>query len=170
MMPGIDGMEFCRKIKTDINTSHIPIIILTAKSTEESMIEGLETGADVYITKPFNIDVLKAQVKTLLDSRQKIKFNFSRQLILQPKEVTFTSTNERFLKKLMEVVELNIVDVNFGIKELTQAMGMSHSVIFRKIKALAGLIVVELIRSIRLKKAALILKKNNFRSLKSVIW
>ncbi len=160
MMPGIDGMELCRRIKTDINTSHIPIIILTAKSTEESMIEGLETGADVYITKPFNVDVLKAQIKTLLDSRQKMKFNFSRQLILQPKEVTFTSTDEKFLKKLMEVVELNIADVNFGIKELTQAMGMSHSVIFRKIKSLAGLNVVELIRSIRLKKAALILKKN----------
>lgn len=160
MMPGLDGIELCKRIKTDLNTSHIPIIILTAKSTEESMIEGLETGADVYITKPFNVDVLKAQIKTLLDSRQKMKLNFSRQLILQPKEVTFTSTDERFLKKLMEVVELNLSDVNFGIKELTQAMGMSHSVIFRKIKSLAGLNVVELIRSIRLKKAALILKKN----------
>lgn len=160
MMPEMDGIKLCKKIKTDINTSHIPIIILTAKSTEESTIEGLGTGADVYISKPFSIEVLKAQVKALLESRQKIKLNFSRQLILQPKDMTFTSTDERFLKRLMEVVEQNIADTNFGIKELTKQMGMSHSVIFRKIKSLTGLNVVEFIRNIRLKKAALILKKN----------
>jgi signal transduction histidine kinase/ligand-binding sensor domain-containing protein/DNA-binding response OmpR family regulator len=160
MMPEMDGIKLCKKIKTDINTSHIPIIILTAKSTEESIIEGLDTGADVYLSKPFSIEVLKVQVKTLLESRQKIKLNFSRQLILQPKDMSFTSTDERFLKKLMEVVEQNIADTNFGIKELTNQMGMSHSVIFRKIKSLTGLNVVEFIRNIRLKKAALILKKN----------
>jgi len=160
MMPEMDGIELCKRIKTDINTSHIPIIILTAKSTEESVIEGLETGADVYISKPFNFEILKAQIKTLLDSRQKMRLNFTRQLILEPKVVTITSTDERFLQKLMDVVEHNLGDVNFGIKELTQSMGMSHSVIFRKTKSLTGLNVVEFIRSIRLKKAALILKKN----------
>jgi DNA-binding response OmpR family regulator len=160
MMPEMDGIELCKRIKTDINTSHIPIIILTAKTTEESAVEGLETGADVFLSKPFNVDVLKAQIKTLLESREKMKMNFARELILQPKNVTVTSTDERFLKKLMDVVEQNIGDVNFGIKELTLSMGMSHSVIFRKTKSLTGLNVVEFIRSIRLKKAALILKNN----------
>jgi AraC-like DNA-binding protein len=89
-----------------------------------------------------------------------MRLNFTRQLILEPKVVTITSTDERFLQKLMDVVEHNLGDVNFGIKELTQSMGMSHSVIFRKTKSLTGLNVVEFIRSIRLKKAALILKKN----------
>jgi len=160
MMPEMDGLELCKRIKSDLRTSHIPIIILTAKSTEESTIQGLETGADVYLSKPFNINILTAQIKALLDSQLKLKQNFSRQLILQPKDVTFTSIDERFLKKLMDILEQNITDLNFGIKELTLLMGMSHSVIFRKIKALTGLNVVEFIRSVRLKKAALILKKN----------
>ena len=163
MMPEMDGIELCKRIRIDINTSHIPIIILTAISTEESIIEGLETGADAYISKPFNIEILKAQIKTLLDSRQKMRLNFSRQLILEPKAVAITSTDERFLQKLMDVVEQNISDVNLGIKELTLAMGMSHSVIFRKTKSLTGLNVVEFIRNIRLKKAELILKNNKMR-------
>jgi signal transduction histidine kinase/ligand-binding sensor domain-containing protein/DNA-binding NarL/FixJ family response regulator len=159
MMPELDGIEMCRKLKTEIQTSHIPIIILTAKSTEENTVEGLETGADVYIIKPFSINILKAQIKSLLDTRQKLKNNFNRQLVLQPKEVAVTSIDERFMKKLLEVVEANIADPNFGIKEMTTQMNMSHSVLFRKIKSLTGLNVVEFMRSFRLKKAALILAK-----------
>jgi signal transduction histidine kinase/ligand-binding sensor domain-containing protein/DNA-binding NarL/FixJ family response regulator len=159
MMPEMDGIELSSKLKNDIETSHIPIIILTAKSTEESTIEGLETGADVYIPKPFSINILKAQIKSLLDSRTKLKNNFNRQLILQPKEVAITSIDERFMKKLLEVVEDYIADPNFGIKEMTTQMNMSHSVLFRKIKSLTGLNVVEFVRSFRLKKAALILAK-----------
>ncbi len=159
MMPEIDGITLCKKLKSDLHTSHIPIIVLTAKTTEESNIESLEAGADVYIQKPFNLDVLKAQVKTLLESREKIRINFSKNVILQPKEIVATSLDERFMIKLMEVIEKNIANPDFGIKHLTDEMNMSHSVIFRKVKALTGSNVIEFIRSIRLKKAAHLLQK-----------
>lgn len=159
MMPDIDGITLCRKLKNDLRTSHIPIIILTARTTEESNIEGLEAGADVYIQKPFNFDILKAQVKSLLESREKIRINFSKNIILQPREVVATSLDERFMMKLMEVIEKNIANPDFGIKHLTDEMNMSHSVIFRKVKALTGSNVIEFIRSVRLKKAAQLLQK-----------
>ena len=159
MLPDEDGIEICRKIKNDIQTSHIPIIILTAKSTIESNIEGLEAGADVYIKKPFNMDVLKAQVKATIESREKLRLNFTKNIILQPKEIVATSLDERFMIKLMDVIEKNISNPDFGIRHLTDAMNMSHSVIFRKIKALTGSNVIEFIRSVRLKKAAQLLTK-----------
>jgi len=159
MMPDMDGITLCRKLKNDLRTSHIPIIILTARTTEESNLEGLEAGADVYIQKPFNFDILKAQVKSLIDSREKIRINFSKNIILQPREIVATSLDERFMMKLMEVIEKNIANPDFGIKHLTDEMNMSHSVIFRKVKALTGSNVIEFIRSVRLKKAAQLLQK-----------
>lgn len=159
MMPDIDGISLCKKLKNDLRTSHIPIIILTARTTEESNLESLEAGADVYIQKPFNFEILKAQVKSLIDSREKIRVNFSKNIILQPKEIVATSLDERFMMKLMEVIEKNIANPDFGIKHLTDEMNMSHSVIFRKVKALTGSNVIEFIRSVRLKKAAQLLQK-----------
>jgi len=159
MMPDMDGITLCRKLKNDLRTSHIPIIILTARTTEESNLEGLEAGADVYIQKPFNFDILKAQVRSLIDSREKIRINFSKNIILQPREIVATSLDERFMMKLMEVIEKNIANPDFGIKHLTDEMNMSHSVIFRKVKALTGSNVIEFIRSVRLKKAAQLLQK-----------
>ncbi|MGC8803091.1 MAG: hybrid sensor histidine kinase/response regulator transcription factor, partial [Bacteroidales bacterium] len=159
MMPDMDGISLCKKLKNDLRTSHIPIIILTARTTEESNLESLEAGADVYIQKPFNFEILKAQVKSLIDSREKIRINFSKNIILQPKEIVATSLDERFMMKLMEVIEKNIANPDFGIKHLTDEMNMSHSVIFRKVKALTGSNVIEFIRSVRLKKAAQLLQK-----------
>jgi signal transduction histidine kinase/ligand-binding sensor domain-containing protein/AraC-like DNA-binding protein len=159
MMPEMDGLTLCKKLKNDLRTSHIPIIILTAKTTEESNLESLEAGADVFIQKPFNIEVLKAQVKSLLESREKLRLSISKNVILQPKEIVATSLDERFMMKLMEVIENNIANPDFGIKNLTDEMNMSHSVIFRKVKALTGSNVIEFIRSVRLKKAAQLLQK-----------
>ncbi|MCX7987068.1 MAG: ATP-binding protein, partial [Bacteroidales bacterium] len=159
MMPDMDGITLCKKLKNDLRTSHIPVIILTARTTEESNLEGLEAGADVYIQKPFNFEILKAQVKSLIDSREKIRINFTKNIILQPKEIVATSLDERFMMKLMEVIEKNIANPEFGIKDLTDEMNMSHSVIFRKVKALTGSNVIEFIRSVRLKKAAQLLQK-----------
>jgi len=159
MKTDMDGITLCRKLKNDLRTSHIPIIFLTARTTEESNLEGLEAGADVYIQKPFNFDVLKAQVKSLINSREKIRINFSKNIILQPREIVATSLDERFMMKLMEVIEKNIANPDFGIKNLTDEINMSHSVIFRKVKALTGSNVIEFIQSVRLKKAAQLLQK-----------
>lgn len=158
-MPGMDGIDLCEHLKSELATCHIPIIIITARVSDESNIRGLETGADVYVNKPFNIHILKAQVKSLLDSRQRLKSIMAKELVVQPKDVTVASLDERFLAKLMEVVEENASDQTFGIKELTEKMNMSHSVIFRKIKSITGLTVVDYIRTFRLKKAAIILTK-----------
>jgi len=160
MMPVMDGLTLCKKLKSDIHTSHIPVIVITARSASDANIEALESGAEVFIQKPFSVDVLKAQINSILDSRKRIQNSINKQLILQPKDIAVTSLDERFLKKLMEVVEQNLANPDYGIKELTHDMAMSHSVLFRKIKSLTGMNIVEFIRSVRLKKAALILEKN----------
>ena len=113
----------------------------------------------MYISKPFSINVLNAQIKSLIETRRKLISNFNKKIVIQPKDITISSIDERFMKKLIDVMEEHLSNSSFSIKEMTMAMNMSHSVIFRKIKALTGMNVVEFIRSYRLKKAALILSK-----------
>ena len=160
MLPGMNGMELCRRMKRNENTSHIPVIMLTAKTEEESVVEGLTSGADSYLVKPFNVNVLSAQVVSLLNSRAIFRSRFSRQFVLEPTEEAITPMDEKFLKKLMGTIETNLSDPSFDVPQLIEAMNMSHSIILKKVKSLTGLSLVEFIRSMRIKKAAQIFKQD----------
>ncbi len=160
MLPGINGMELCRRMKKSETTSHIPIILLTAKTEEESMVEGLTSGADSYLTKPFNINVLEAQVASLIKSREIFRMRFSKQFVLEPSEEAITPMDEKFLKKLIDTIETNLSDVSFDVPQLIDEMHMSHSIILKKVKSLTGFSLVEFIRSMRIKKAAQIFRQD----------
>ncbi|GAB3416493.1 hybrid sensor histidine kinase/response regulator transcription factor [Niabella aquatica] len=160
LMPEMDGNEFCEKIKVNIATSHIPIIMLTALDQKEQQIKGLETGADIYMVKPIYYDVLKAQVKRLIENREILKKHFQQQIVIQPKEVTATSIDSTFLAQAIEVVENNIGNCEFTVDQFARALTMGRSVLYRKLKSLTGLSPNDFIKTLRLKKAAQLLSKN----------
>jgi len=159
-MPVMDGLEFCAKIKTDERTDHIPVILLTAKAAYTHQVSGMETGADAYITKPFRMQMLELTVRNLLMARQSMRKKFAQQLTLMPKNRVIDSPDEKFLNKLMTIVENNIEDSEFDVIKLVNEIGMSQSILYRKIKALTGLNIVDFIKSTRLKQAALLLAQN----------
>jgi signal transduction histidine kinase/DNA-binding response OmpR family regulator/ligand-binding sensor domain-containing protein len=161
MMPEMDGMEMCQKLKSDVQTSHIPIILLTAKSASQFRIEGLEHGADAYFSKPFDPDELKMQVHSILESRKKVREKFSKAVLLEPTELEIAPYEEEFLKKIIKIVEENIENAEFTSEELAQQIGMSTASLYRKLKSVVGQSSNELIRSIRLKRAAQLLKNSN---------
>jgi signal transduction histidine kinase/DNA-binding response OmpR family regulator/streptogramin lyase len=155
MMPEMDGFELCRRIKTDIETSHIPVVLLTARSLEEDKIEGYQTGADEYLPKPFNIHVLKARLKNLLEARQRLKEKFmSTGGVLPASEVTTNTLDEVFLDKVTKVILENISDPDFSLENLLEKVGISRSHFFRKINSLTGQNPSNFIRTVRLKYAA----------------
>ncbi|MDZ7622934.1 MAG: response regulator [Ignavibacteriaceae bacterium] len=108
MMPGMDGIEFCNKIKSDWQTSHIPFILLTAKVTDESKIEGLETGADDYLTKPFNYEELAARIKNLIEQRKRLREKFSKEINIQPDSITSSKVDSEFMQKVIAVSQKRI--------------------------------------------------------------
>jgi signal transduction histidine kinase/ligand-binding sensor domain-containing protein/DNA-binding response OmpR family regulator len=159
MMPGMDGFALCEKLKTDERTSHIPVILLTARASEASKLEGLETGADAYIIKPFSTKEIQIRVKNLIEQRRRLRERFSHDINLSPKEIAITSVDERFLNRAMEIIEKHLSDTGFGVDSFSREAGMSHSQLYRKVQALTNQSPVELIRSIRLKRAASLLKQ-----------
>ncbi|MBD2755276.1 ATP-binding protein [Spirosoma validum] len=159
MMPGLDGMALCERLKTDERTSHIPIILLTARADPDSKIKGLETGADDYLYKPFGLDELLVRVRNLLDSRKKLRERFSRQITLQPTELVVTSLDEQFLQKALAVTEANLANVAFDVESFSREMGLSRTQLHRKLTALTEQSPNEFIRSIRLQRAASLLKQ-----------
>lgn len=154
MMPVMDGLEFCKNLKEDDQTCHIPFILLTARTSTVFQVQGYHSGADAYVTKPFQPSVLKAQVSSLLLGRQKLKEYFGKTITLQPTDVEITSRDEQFLHQVMQLVEENLDNDNLSREFLAQSMAMSASTFYRKIKALTGLTINAFIRSIRLKRAA----------------
>lgn len=162
MMPVMDGIEMCRKIKSDMNTSHLPVILLTAKFSDDFTIEGFDAGADDYIPKPFNPKVLHSRIRNILDIREQLRNRFRREGILQPGEVSVTSADEQFLQKAMEIVEKYMGDSDFRVGTFVSEMNMSRSVLYRKFESLTGQSVNEFVRNIRLKRAAQLLELNEF--------
>jgi signal transduction histidine kinase/DNA-binding response OmpR family regulator/streptogramin lyase len=161
LMPEMNGIELSRKLKTDERTSHIPMILLTARSSEEQVIEGLDTGADDYITKPFSISVLRARVKNLIDSRIQLRKQFSKLPDIS-KAITTTTLDQKFLERASKLMDQHLSDSNFDAHVFASEIGMSRSQLYRKVQALTGYSVNEFIRNIRLKKAAeLLLKSDN---------
>ncbi|UCH95008.1 MAG: response regulator [Candidatus Aminicenantes bacterium] len=160
MMPEVDGYALCRVLKKDIKTSHIPIILLTAKVSEENIVKGLETGADDYITKPFSTKILCARIKNLIDLRRHLQLTRKRQMTLQPAEISVSSVDEQFYKELEDVIEKNLSDSEFNVEKLGKKLYMSRATLYRKIMALTGESPLQFIRSYRLKRAAQLLKAN----------
>lgn len=160
MLPGMNGIELTKHLKSRKETSHIPVIMLTARTGDENMVEGLHVGADSYITKPFNINVLQAQVESVVKSRDAFRARFSKQMVLEPTEEAITPMDERFLTKLMEITDKKLADPSFDVSYIIDEMHMSHSIILKKVKALTGLSLVEFIRSMRIKKAAQIFRQD----------
>ena len=161
MMPEIDGFELCQKLKIDERTSHIPIILLTARASTESKVEGLETGADDYLVKPFDAEELQVRIKNLIEQRQKLRERFQREIILQPGQVLSSSWDEKFLQKAMALVQAEMANADFGVPELVSGVGMSRMQLHRKLHALTGLSTSRFIRTLRLKRAAELLKQRS---------
>jgi len=160
MMPKMDGYEFCRKVKEDIRTSHIPVILLTAKSSEENQYSGLEAGADDYISKPFNIDMLTLKISKIIERQKKSQNNFKKKIDISPSEIQIMTVDEKFVKKAVGIVEENIGNAEFLVEDLCREMGMSRVYFYKKILALTDKSPSEFIRFIRLKRAANLLKKS----------
>jgi signal transduction histidine kinase/ligand-binding sensor domain-containing protein/DNA-binding response OmpR family regulator len=161
MMPKMDGIELCRQVKTDERTSHIPVILLTARASGESKVEGLETGADDYITKPFDARELLVRVKNLIEQRRKLRERFRREMSLQPREVTVNSMDEQFLQRALDIVEKHLSDSEFGVETFSKQIGMSRQHLNRKLQALTEHSANDFIRIIRLKRAAQLLEKRS---------
>jgi len=163
MMPDMDGFEFCRNIRKDERTSHIPIILVTALGSREHEIEGLSQGADDYITKPFDLAILQTKVENILSVRQSLKQKYTSEMLLQPRNILLSSPDERFLQKAIEVVENNISDADLDIERFAIEIGVSRMQLYRKLDALTEMTVKEFVRNIRLKRAAqmLVQKKLN---------
>ncbi|VAW14671.1 DNA-binding response regulator, AraC family, partial [hydrothermal vent metagenome] len=160
MMPQMDGITLCKKLKTNIATSHIPVIMLTAKAGIENKLEGLETGADDYLTKPFNAKELQVRTKNLIAQRQQLRELFSKNISLDPKEITVTSLDNKFLEQVLGLLEEKHADSEFGVPRMQEQLGMGKTRLHTKIKALTDQPPGELLRNFRLKRAAQLLSQN----------
>lgn len=160
MMPEMDGYELSRLIKSNEKTNHIPVIILTAKASQEDKIEGLETGADDYLIKPFDEHELKVRVRNLIRVRQQIREKFQSQMFIKPSDVVLPSTQKTFIEKLSKIIEANMSNEHFSVEILCGELGMSRSQLHRKLKAVTNQSTTEFIRNFRLQRAAELLKQD----------
>lgn len=159
MMPEMDGIELCRYIKGNFDTSHIPIILLTAKNKEEDRVEAYESGADGFISKPFSLSVLHARISNLLRNRQRAMKDFKKQLVFEAKELDYTSIDEEFLQRAIDCVNRHLNDADFDQTRFLEEMHTTKSTSFRKLKSLTGLTYVSFIRNIRMKAACRIMEE-----------
>jgi two-component system, cell cycle response regulator len=163
MMEVMDGFELCKQIKTSFDHSHIPVILLTAKNTMQSKIEGLELGADAYIEKPFSPEYLQVQIANLLANRNKIKEFFAQSPLVHIKSMAYSKSDEQFLEKLNEVIHNNLEDPDLDVEKLAKVMNMSRPTMYRKIKSISDLTPNELVNITRLKKAAELLAEGAYK-------
>ena len=169
MMPVMDGIEMARKIKSDIQTAHIPIILLTAIGNEEKQLEGYEIGVNDYITKPFIFDILASRIRNLIAQQKLLQKKFHKQIEINPFEVTITPLDETFLKNALDIIEKHIDDVEFSVEDFSKEIFMNRVTLYRKIYSLTGKTTIEFIRSIRLKRAASFLEKSGM-SVTEIAW
>lgn len=158
MMPKVDGLELCRRIKHNVQTSHIPVILLTARSGDETKISGYAVGADSYISKPFSFDVLLVRIKQLIEQQEGRKKEFRKTLRVNPSRVTITSIDEQLLQKALKLIEEHMDNSEYNVEQLSTDMGMSRMNLYRKLQAITGQTPTEFIRTIRLKRAAQLLQ------------
>lgn len=160
MMPQLNGLDLCRKLKSDQRTSHIPVILLTARTGEEQKIEGFETGADEYIGKPFNFEILESRIRNLIAQRKTIQKNLSINSALKATELNITPLDEQFIRKVVKQVEENVANADYSVEDLCRDMGISRAHFYKKIMALTGKSPLEFIRHVRLQQAAQLLEKS----------
>jgi len=161
MMPSMDGFSFTKAIKENEITSFIPVVLLTAKTSDEAHLDALKSTADAFLTKPFNHSILQETVNQLLQERKKLQQRYSKELILKPLDVVINSTDEKFLDKLQNLINEQIPNPEFSAEEFANKIGMGKMQLYRKLKSLIGLSITEYLRSERLKVAAILLKKGN---------
>jgi signal transduction histidine kinase/CheY-like chemotaxis protein len=158
MMPKMDGYELCKTLKSERQTSHIPVILLTAKASEEHIVAGLETGADDYVTKPFSMTILTARIKNLIDLRRQLQQNVHREMSLKPIKTKVSAIDREFLDDLQKALKIHMSDPDFNVEQLCKILYMANTTLYRKIGALCGQTPTEFIRSYRLKQAAEMLR------------
>ena len=157
IMPGMNGIELCRAIKQDIETSHIPFIMLTAKSAVKSQVEGVDSGADYYFSKPLNLDLLLLTIRNVFNQGAKLKEHFSREHHIEAMELVHSEKDKEFVTRLLQVIDAQMVNPEFDIEHLCNQMGMSRTRLYQKIKSISGQSIGDFIRTLRLKKAVQIM-------------
>lgn len=162
MMPVMDGLKLTQQIKENESTCHIPVILLTARIADQEQIEGLEQGADDYVTKPFNAEILRIKVKKLIESRKQMKTLFNKRIILEPTDINIETHEEEFLKSAMQIVEEEMANPEFSAVALAEKLHMSQPTLYRRIKTMTGQNIVDFIKSIRIKRAAQLIQTNQF--------
>jgi signal transduction histidine kinase/ligand-binding sensor domain-containing protein/DNA-binding response OmpR family regulator len=160
MMPKMNGLELCKRIKTSAETSHIPIILLTAKSSDSAVYEGYQTGADAYITKPFSPQLLDVRIDTLIKEKKEHQHKMIQYFDVSPSEIEITSLDEQFIKRAIEVIEQHLQEPEYSVEHFGNDMNISRVHLYKKLMALTGKSPSELIRSMRLKRAAQLLQKS----------
>ena len=163
MMPEMDGLELCSNIKKDIRYSHIPIILLTAKASEEHQLEGLETGADDYITKPFNMEVLKLRICKMIEINIKRQEIFNQEIKIEPSRITITPLDQQLIEKAIAIVEDNINETEFSVEELASSLNISRSYFYKKMIKITGKKPIEFIKTIRMKRAQQLLTESQMQ-------
>ena len=163
MMPEMDGYEFCKKVKEDTDLNHIPVVFLTAKNDLESKVKALKTGGEAYIEKPFSIKYFRQQVMSILNNRRHERQAFLNKPFFSVDNMKLNKGEEEFMAKVIDTINRNIDDENFGVESMADALNMSRSSLLRKIKTLYNLSPVELIRLVRLKKAAELIQEGKYR-------
>jgi len=160
MMPEMNGLEFCKKIRNDQHTCHIPVILLTARTAEEQKLEGFDIGASDYITKPFNFEILMSRMRNLIAQREAFQKVFQKHLDVKASDIQITSLDEKLIHNAIRIVEQHIGDAEFSVEELSREMGMSRVHLYKKLLSLTGKSPIEFIRTIRLQRAAQLLEKS----------
>ena len=170
VMPVMGGLELCSRIKGNPDTSHIPVILISARDLPVHKIEGFQNQADDYFTKPFNVNMLVSRINNLISIRESMRKNFSGSVVLNPSEVTIIPADDKYIKKCIGYIEENIANRDYGVDELCADMGMSRPQFYRKIKTITGLSAIQFMRSIRLKRAAQLLKSRNVSSVSDAMY
>ena len=160
MMPKLNGIELCSQLKNDEKTSHIPIIMLTGKTGPENEIAGLQSGVEEYMTKPFNPKTFQIRIENILTTRKKLRAHYNKKNVFKPKDIAFTSTDEKFLIKVEGILNDYLQDTNFSAEKFSQLLGMSRMQLHRKLIALTGHNTTAFIRLERLKQAEKLLEKS----------
>lgn len=163
MMPEMDGFELCARIKSNVEYSHIPVILLTAKNTIQAKVQGLELGADAYIEKPFSKEHLLAQMASLLNNRNNLREYFANSPLVHINSMAHTKADEHFLASLHNIIIEHMEEVELDVEQLARYMNMSRVTLYRKIKAISDLTPIELINITRLKKAAELLASGDYK-------
>ena len=158
MMPNMDGFEVVKAIKNNIETSHIPVILLSARTSEDVRLEGYETGADAYLTKPFKLDILLARVRNLIEERKRRIDSIAKGAEISPSEVTITTIDQKLMTRIMQSIEKNMDNSEYSVEELSSDVGMHRMNLYRKLQSIAGMTPSEFIRTMRLKRAAQLLR------------